>query len=460
MILNRLKDYFSDFETTNFFLFFLLSKYRFKHFSKKDIENYQKVKRQFIVDYAFRNSKFFRKLYENYDLKDFDKLPIINKKIMMDNLSDYNTLGLKKEEIINFCCEVEKSRDFSRRLKGLNIGMSSGTSGNKGVEIVTRREEMYMRAAFLSRFDFPEGEKMNVAFILRVSAPAFNLNILGNRLTYISQLDSIENIMKKLEDLNPNIISGPPSILKLIAKNIIKGKYKVKPKRIISYAEILYPDVRDFLKNVFNCPIHEIYKATEGPIGITCEKEKLHINEDLVYVETLNRDLSVAEPGKECEKLVVTDLHKWGQPIIRYNLNDVITISPKKCSCGSNFRVIEKIVGRNDHLFYGKRKDGKGLNFISPDYISRAIISSSEKIEEYQVFEKSPEEILVMIELKKDEKESFFEKDILTKNLKEIFKKYDCEEPNVKISFEDITNKKDFNKFIRMRREFEVKEEM
>jgi len=65
-----------------------------------------------------------------------------------------------------------------------------------------------------------------------------------------------------------------------------------------------------------------------------------------------------------------------------------------------------------------------------------------------------------MIELKKDEKESFFEKDILTKNLKEIFKKYDCEEPNVKISFEDITNKKDFNKFIRMRREFEVKEEM
>lgn len=456
----KVKDFFADFETQNFLVFYLFSRYAFKHFSKKEIENYQRIKRNLVVEYAFKKSEFFNKLYSGYNLKDFKKLPIINKKIMMDNLTTYNTLGLKKEEIINFCCEVEKSRDFSRRFKGLNIGMSSGTSGNKGVEIVTPREEMYMKAAFLARFDFPKDQKMRIAFILRVSAPAFNFNIFGHSFNYISQIDSIENICKKLENLNPNIISAPPSMLKLIAKEVKKGLYKIKPKRVISYAEILYPDVKIFLKGVFNCPVHEIYKATEGPIGITCEKENLHINEDLVYVETLNKDLTETLPGQQCEKLVITDLHKRAQPIIRYNLNDVITISTKKCSCGSNFRMIESIIGRNDHLFYGEKIDQHGLQFISSDYISRAIITSSEKIEEYQVFEKSPKKLLIKIELKENEKEESFEKENLIGNLKKVFRDYGCKEPEVEVHFDTITGKKDRNKFLRMIREFEVKEDL
>lgn len=456
----KIKDFFADFETQNFLVFYLFSKYTFKHYSKKDIENYQKIKQDLVVEYAYRYSNFFKNLYDGYDLKKFKKLPIINKKIMMDNLTNYNTLGLKKEEIIYFCCEIEKSRNFSKRFKGLNIGMSSGTSGNKGVEIVTPREEMYMKAAFLARFDFPKSEKMRIAFILRVCAPAFNFNILGHSFNYISQLDSIENICKKLENINPNIISAPPSVLKLIAKQVKKGLYKIKPKRVISYAEILYSDVRFFLKEVFECPVHEIYKATEGPIGITCEKEKLHINEDLVYVETLNKDLTETPAGKQCERLVITDLHKRAQPIIRYNLNDVITISSQKCSCGSNFRVIESIQGRNDHLFYGEKIYGDGLQFISPDYISRAIITSSEKIEEYQVIEKNPEKLFIKIELKNNEREEFFEKDNLIENIKKVFKDYRCKEPEVEVSFENISEKKNFNKFIRMIREFEVKEDM
>ena len=125
------------------------------------------------------HSEFFKKHYRGYDLNDFFSLPTVNKKIMMDNLGDYNTLGFTKDEILNFCLEIEKSRDFSKRWKGLNIGMSSGTSGNKGVEIVSRDEEKYMKTALFARFDFPKNEKVNLAFILRVSAPAFNLNNLG-----------------------------------------------------------------------------------------------------------------------------------------------------------------------------------------------------------------------------------------------------------------------------------------
>jgi phenylacetate-coenzyme A ligase PaaK-like adenylate-forming protein len=60
---------------------------------------------------------------------------------MMENLTNYNTLGLDKQKIIDFALEIEKTRDFSKRYFGINIGMSSGTSGNKGIIITTRNEE-------------------------------------------------------------------------------------------------------------------------------------------------------------------------------------------------------------------------------------------------------------------------------------------------------------------------------
>ncbi|MGE3062549.1 MAG: hypothetical protein AB7T10_02825 [bacterium] len=118
-----------------------------------------------MVNYADRHSKFFNRFYAGHDINDFESLPL-----------------LTKEEILDFCLEIEKTRDYSKWLRGINISMSSGTSGNKGVEIVTPREEMYMKAVLLSRFDIPKGKKMNVAFILRVSAPAFSLEYFGLKL--------------------------------------------------------------------------------------------------------------------------------------------------------------------------------------------------------------------------------------------------------------------------------------
>lgn len=124
-------------------------------------------------------------------------MPVVNKRIMMDNLTEYNTLGLNKNDLINFALKVEKTRDFSVRFNGVNIGMSSGTSGNKGIVITTKEEENYIKAMYASRLVLPKGEKINCAFILRISTPAFDYNQSGNRLTYINQLQPLEKNHRK-----------------------------------------------------------------------------------------------------------------------------------------------------------------------------------------------------------------------------------------------------------------------
>ena len=447
---------FDDLETKYFLVFYFLCKLRFRNFNKSDIKKYQNKRVKKITEYAVNHSKFYKEHFSGYDLNNFASLPTINKKIMMNNLTDFNTVGLSKDEILNFCLEVEKTRNFSKRLKGLNIGMSSGTSGNKGVEIVTPREENYMKAALFARFGFPKNEKINLAFILRVSAPAFNLDKFGHKLTYISQLNSISEINKQLKEIYPNVVSGPPSMLKLIAKEVENGRLLINPKRLISYSEILYPDVKEYLIKVFKCPVHQIYKCTEGPIAISCKYGQLHINEDLVLIETLNNDGTITSPGQPCQKLIVTDLHKKSQPIIRYELNDIITISPEKCKCGSCFRVIENIQGRADDLFWAKNIKTDEWQYIFPDYISRAIISASEDIDEYQAIQSAPDDVLVRIQLKNGIDRNQFNSRAVMENIYNVFSGYNCKQPEISIVFEKPEFNRNSDKLIRIHRKFSI----
>ena len=445
---------FDDFETKNFLLFFLLCKLRFRFWSTKSIKQYQTRKLKETVRFATKNAPFFNKHFSGKDLNDVWSLPTMNKKIMMENLSECNTLGFTKEEILKFCLGIEKTRDFSRRYKGINIGMSSGTSGNKGVEIVTPHEESYMKAALFARFDFPEHEKINLAFILRVSTPAFNLDKFGHRLTYISQLNTIEEISRQLFELQPNVISAPPSMLKIIGQEVEAGRLEINPKKLIAYAEVLHPDVKIYLEKSFNCKVHQIYKCTEGPIAISCKYGSLHINEDLVAVETFNDDWTPTPIGQPCHKLIVSDLHKRAQPIIRYELNDIITISLKKCPCGSNFRVIEEIQGRADDIFWAKTQNNSKWQFIFPDYISRAIITASDDIDDFQAIQNAPDLITIRIKLRKGVSEKKFDTSKLKGNINNVFTLYNCPLPKLEIIYGNPEANPNSNKLIRIHRNF------
>jgi putative adenylate-forming enzyme len=439
-----------EFETKFQLIFYILSKYRFRFWSIKDIKKYQEKKTKEIARYAVKHSKFFKEHYNKYDLNKFSSLPIVNKRIMMDNLTEYNTLGLNKDELINFALNVEKTRDFSARFNGINIGMSSGTSGNKGIVITTKEEENYIKAMYASRLVLPKGEKINCAFILRISTPAFDYHQSGHKLTYINQLQPIEKTMEQLEKLNPNIVSAPPSMLKLLAAELQTGRLKISPKLVYSYAEVLYPDVKEYLQNSFKCKVHEIYQGSEGCYALTCRQGNLHINEDMVFFELLDDRGLATKDGEPGHKLLVTDLHKKSQPIIRYELNDIITISKEKCSCGSNFRVIKQIQGRADDMFWGLRTDTKEPQFIFQDYISRNIISTSEDIEEYQATQDGYTEIALRMQLKKGSNNEKI-KEQLVRKLKKVFSMHHCIEPEIKVIFCPPLLNKRSNKLIRIK---------
>jgi putative adenylate-forming enzyme len=188
---------------------------------------------------------------------------------------------------------------------------------------------------------------------------------------------------------------------------------------------------------------------------MSCKLGSLHINEDLIYVQTLNSDGTPTPPGEPCYKMIITDLHRTAQPIVRYELNDLIITSPYKCECGSSFRVIEQILGRSDDLFWARRNDNGEMQFIFPDYIRRAIISSSEEIEEYQAIQKNYSKVVIHIVPKTDANKGTISKSIEEK-IQQVFRKYNCKTPKIEVIFKTKLERDVSQKIIRISRDFDV----
>ncbi|MBI5193526.1 MAG: phenylacetate--CoA ligase family protein [Nitrospirae bacterium] len=101
------------------------------------------------------------------------------------------------------------------------------------------------------------------------------------------------------------------------------------------------------MEDIFKCPVFEKYGTRESGV-IACEcsvHDGMHIFAEGVYLEFL-KDGRQASSG-EMGEIVVTDLFNYGMPLIRYKIGDVAVVTDRKCPCGSNLLLIDKIIGRD-----------------------------------------------------------------------------------------------------------------
>ncbi|MCC7251336.1 MAG: phenylacetate--CoA ligase family protein, partial [Hyphomicrobium sp.] len=95
-----------------------------------------------------------------------------------------------------------------------------------------------------------------------------------------------------------------------------------------------------------------------------------HVNADLAILEVVDADNRPVPPGTEGSKVLVTNLYNHVQPIIRYEVDDRVTMSTEPCSCGSPLPRIARISGRTkDQLWIednGERREVPYYVFLTP----------------------------------------------------------------------------------------------
>ncbi|HEX7363797.1 MAG TPA: F390 synthetase-related protein [Dehalococcoidia bacterium] len=368
---------------------------QFYRWDEASLHKHQLERISRILKYARNNSPYYRRVLSGQDKLSLSAVTKIDKKEMMEHFNEINTAGLHKDELMDFQIRQEKEGTLNLYRGKFSVGISSGTSGNKGLTVLSPNERDMYSCLLWARNGIPQTVKdKRVLFALRTNNPAFmEVQSFGIKIVYVDYTHPTQNIINIINEQKLNIIAGPPSLLSMIARHFSSIKHRIET--VISYAEVLNEDTQGELEKIFGVPMVQIYQGSEGFIGSTCRNGKLHLNEDVIFVELEDAGDTV---GK-AKNVVVTDLYRTTQPIIRYSLNDILEISAKRCQCGSSFRAIERIQGRADDIFY-VRGPGSETRYLFPDYVQKSIIHASDAIIEYQAIQHSIESIEIRLVLK------------------------------------------------------------
>lgn len=392
--------------------------------SREKLENWQEKKLNQHLQYVKKHSPYFQELLagmEYVGIQDLHLLPMMDKEVMMTNFDQLNTKGIQKSEAFATALKAEETRDFSPMIGSITVGLSSGTSGNRGLFLVSEEERNEWAGTILAKL-LPNGlkTKERIAFFLRANSNLYE-SVTSKRISFVffDLLDEIDEHVKGLNKLKPTILAAPPSMMRMLAGRKLEGDLQINPKRLITMAEVLDPIDEAFIKNVFKQQVHQVYQCTEGFLAATCSHGTLHLNEDIVLIEKEFIEGTRFSP-------IITDFKRKAQPMIRYKLNDILTLKEEGCSCGSPMTAIEQIEGRSDDIFYFK-KNGEQVP-IFPDFIRRSVITSSPYIREYKVIQHSIDELEVQLLTAQNEIE------LTKKSIEDLLVSFGVELPTIRFT--------------------------
>lgn len=166
---------------------------------------------------------------------------------------------------------------------------------------------------------------------------------------HYSAYDMSDEVMAEyftdLQEFQPDILIGYAELLDLFAKFILdKGLSPTFPVNgIISSAGTLFPDMRNQIQAAFNISVFNRYGSREvGTIACECSKQLgLHINN---LTQVVQLEPSTDNPG--INRVLVTNLHNYATPLIRYEIDDTSSGWAGKCSCNCSTPLLLDIAGR------------------------------------------------------------------------------------------------------------------
>ncbi|SFN93735.1 F390 synthetase-related protein [Xenorhabdus japonica] len=304
--------------------------------------------------------------------------PLMNKAVMMENFDRMNTAGLKRDALLECARLSEQSRDFKPTVGKFSVGMSSGTSGQRGIFVISPKERSIWAGTMLAKM-LPNGlfHGERVALFLRAGNNLYD-SVHNHWISFrfFDLFADFNQQVQALAEYKPTIIVAPAQVLRALALKIQQGEVSLLPAKVISVAEVLEPQDRQLLQNVFR-EVGEIYQATEGFLACTCLHGTLHLNEEFLHIEPKWIDESRFNP-------IITDFTRESQPIVRYQLDDILVVKKTPCACGNPALAIERVEGRSDDQLILPAFDGEIVSVFA-DPCSRIIANTLPLTSDYRL---------------------------------------------------------------------------
>lgn len=158
---------------------------------------------------------------------------------------------------------------------------------------------------------------------------------------------SVEQQLAWLQRQNPSyILTYPSNLLALAKRSVQAGASLPSLKEVRTLGETVGADVRNACKKTWGVTLVDQYSCQEaGYLALQCpDHEHYHLQSENALVEILDKENQPCSPG-EIGRVVVTTLHNYATPLIRYDIGDYAQVG-EPCACGRGLPVITRILGR------------------------------------------------------------------------------------------------------------------
>jgi phenylacetate-CoA ligase len=332
--------------------------------TEKELDEYNKEKFLKIFKKAIRKSKFYRELYSKYNidintinsLKDIEKMPIIDKKMIKES-------GRQVLTIPRFL--VWK-------------GYTSGTTGfplTVYADYLSVLKEQAYQYVFRKNRGYTYGDRL-VSLRGNLDRNLLKLKVHISNTLYLSSFkinkDTINTYLNEIRLFKPLAIEGYPSSLYNLCFLLKEINQKLFVSKCFTSSETLFDFQRELIEEYLNTEIYDYYGNAERTISLAeCMDHRGYFNQPGYSINEYKENY-----------IITTSLINSSFPFIRYKVDDVMSMTKNPSFDNSELCIVDAIEGRlgdtivaKDETFFSR----SSLLFKNLNHIKIAQIVQYEK---------------------------------------------------------------------------------
>ena len=199
----------------------------------------------------------------------------------------------------------------------------------------------------------------------------------------------ISSLIETLREVAPDYVCTFPSLLLEILRRARQERIPLPAlKEAVVVGEASPPELSALCREVWDAPLSSTYTAGEaGAIAYQClEEGRWHVQSEKSIVEVLDaagRPCAAGDTGS----VVLTPLHNFAMPLLRYEIGDLATVGGGRCGCGRLLPVLDAIPGRARDLLMLPSGD------LRPPYYGHRAVMQVGAILQHQVVQTAPDHV-------------------------------------------------------------------
>src|SRR5215208_4773369 len=279
---------------------------------------------------------------------DLSAVPPLTKSEMMEHWDDAVTdRRLRRDEVLAHLEGLDHDALWLGEYRAMT---TSGSSGLKGLFVYDRPAWRGLIAQFFRYNDYV-GLKPRLPRRTRVAA------IGGGAPTHMTQRVAataglgvhnvlplaatmpVPELVAALNEFQPDFLHAYPSLACLLADEQLDGRLTISPGGVSTGSELRSAETAHRIERTWGVRPFDLFGSTEGLWGCECEEHAgMHLFDDMCIVENLG------------DRLLVTNLFNHRQPLIRFEVGDVMTFADEACACGRSLTRVHTVDGRADDV--------------------------------------------------------------------------------------------------------------